>query len=45
MRIDDEDTFVEALLSSLGTYPPYFARLADANREGPATRARPGSRP
>lgn len=36
MRIDDEDTFVEVLLSSLGTYPPYFSRLAAANREGPA---------
>ncbi len=35
MRIDDEDAFVEALLSSLGTYPPYFTRLASANREGP----------
>jgi hydroxyacylglutathione hydrolase len=35
MRLDDEDAFVEALLSSLGTYPPYFSRLASANREGP----------
>jgi hydroxyacylglutathione hydrolase len=35
MRLDDEDAFVKALLSSLGTYPPYFSRLADANREGP----------
>jgi rhodanese-related sulfurtransferase len=26
---------VAALLSSLGTYPPYFSRLADANRAGP----------
>ena len=34
MRIDDEDTFVQALVSGLGTYPPYFARLAAANREG-----------
>ena len=35
MRIDDEDSFVHALLSSLGTYPPYFSRLAADNREGP----------
>jgi hydroxyacylglutathione hydrolase len=35
MRIDDEDAFVQALLSSLGTYPPYFTRLADVNRHGP----------
>lgn len=35
MRIDDEDAFVHALLSSLGTYPPYFSRLAADNREGP----------
>jgi rhodanese-related sulfurtransferase len=34
MRLDDEDAFVEALLSSLGRYPPYFSRLASANREG-----------
>lgn len=34
LHIDDEDTFVEALVSGLGTYPPYFARLAAANREG-----------
>ena len=35
MRIEDEDEFVQALLSSLGTYPPYFSRLAASNREGP----------
>ncbi|MEV0174559.1 MBL fold metallo-hydrolase [Streptomyces sp. NPDC050803] len=32
----DEDTFVRHLLASLGTYPAYFARLAEANRRGPA---------
>jgi glyoxylase-like metal-dependent hydrolase (beta-lactamase superfamily II)/rhodanese-related sulfurtransferase len=32
----DEDGFVAALLGSLGTYPAYFARLAEANRRGPA---------
>ena len=40
MRLDDEDAFVEALLSSLGTYPPYFSRLAEVNRAGPG-RPRP----
>jgi rhodanese-related sulfurtransferase len=35
MRLEDEDAFVAALLSGLGTYPPYFAHLAAANREGP----------
>lgn len=34
MRLTDEDAFVEALLGSLGTYPPYFARLAELNRAG-----------
>ncbi len=32
----DEDTFVRRLLGSLGTYPAYFDRLAEANRRGPA---------
>jgi glyoxylase-like metal-dependent hydrolase (beta-lactamase superfamily II)/rhodanese-related sulfurtransferase len=32
----DEDAFVTALLGSLGSYPAYFARLADVNRRGPA---------
>jgi len=31
-----EDSFVDALLASLGTYPSYFARLAEVNRRGPA---------
>ena len=35
LRIGDEDTFVDALLSSLGSYPPYFARLGELNRRGP----------
>ncbi|MEU9244481.1 rhodanese-like domain-containing protein [Streptomyces sp. NPDC048385] len=29
-----EDAFVAALLGSLGSYPAYFARLAEANRRG-----------
>jgi hydroxyacylglutathione hydrolase len=36
LDIDDEDRFVEQLLGSLGSYPPYFLRLAEINRRGPA---------
>jgi hydroxyacylglutathione hydrolase len=36
LGIDDEDRFVEHLLGSLGSYPPYFLRLAEINRRGPA---------
>lgn len=32
----DEDTFVRSLLGSLGSFPPYFLRLAEENRRGPA---------
>lgn len=32
----DEDTFVARLLGSLGSYPAYFDRLAEINRQGPA---------
>jgi glyoxylase-like metal-dependent hydrolase (beta-lactamase superfamily II)/rhodanese-related sulfurtransferase len=39
----DEDTFVRLLLDSLGDYPPYFRRLAEVNRRGPATAGRPSS--
>ncbi|CCK28674.1 beta-lactamase domain protein [Streptomyces davaonensis JCM 4913] len=35
----DEDTFVRELLSSLGSYPSYFDRLAETNRRGPAVLA------
>ncbi|MGH8991316.1 MAG: MBL fold metallo-hydrolase, partial [Acidimicrobiia bacterium] len=31
----DEDAFVAALLTSLGTYPPYFHHLRSVNRAGP----------
>jgi len=31
----DEDTFVARLLGSLGSYPTYFAHLAEVNRRGP----------
>ena len=36
LRAEDEDTFVTALLGSLGSFPPYFLRLAEVNRRGPA---------
>jgi rhodanese-related sulfurtransferase/glyoxylase-like metal-dependent hydrolase (beta-lactamase superfamily II) len=36
LGIEDEDRFVEQLLGSLGSYPPYFRRLAEINRHGPA---------
>jgi hydroxyacylglutathione hydrolase len=36
LGIEDEDRFVERLLGSLGSFPPYFLRLAEANRHGPA---------
>ena len=32
----DEDTFARLLVGSLGAYPPYFRRLAEVNRRGPA---------
>jgi glyoxylase-like metal-dependent hydrolase (beta-lactamase superfamily II)/rhodanese-related sulfurtransferase len=31
-----EDAFVKLLLEGLGTYPPYFSRLREVNRRGPA---------
>jgi hydroxyacylglutathione hydrolase len=32
----DEDAFVKLLLGGLGSYPPYFLRLREVNRRGPA---------
>ena len=32
----DEDAFVTLLLGGLGSYPPYFLRLREVNRRGPA---------
>jgi glyoxylase-like metal-dependent hydrolase (beta-lactamase superfamily II)/rhodanese-related sulfurtransferase len=32
----DEDAFATLLLEGLGTYPPYFSRLREVNRLGPA---------
>jgi hydroxyacylglutathione hydrolase len=31
----DADAFVPALLGGLGSYPPYFLRLREVNRQGP----------
>ncbi|HEX7189615.1 MAG TPA: MBL fold metallo-hydrolase [Actinomycetes bacterium] len=36
LQVADEDAFVSALLGSLGSFPPYFRRLAEENRRGPA---------
>jgi rhodanese-related sulfurtransferase len=34
-RIEDEDTFVEALIAGFGSFPTYFFRLPELNRRGP----------
>jgi hydroxyacylglutathione hydrolase len=34
LAIDDEDTFVEQLLSGLGSFPRYYAELPERNRRG-----------
>ncbi|MGD9620642.1 MAG: rhodanese-like domain-containing protein [Mycolicibacterium sp.] len=36
LRADNEDAFVKQLLDSLGSFPPYFLRLPEINRRGPA---------
>jgi len=36
LAVSDEETFVKALLASLGTFPGYFLRLPGENRRGPA---------
>ncbi|MGH3675876.1 MAG: rhodanese-like domain-containing protein [Mycobacterium sp.] len=36
LRAPDENAFVAELLGSLGSYPPYFRRLGEINRVGPA---------
>lgn len=35
LQAPDENAFVAELLSSLGSYPPYFRQLGEANRIGP----------
>jgi rhodanese-related sulfurtransferase len=39
LMADDEDSFVREMLASLGSFPPYFHRLAEVNRRGPAVPA------
>lgn len=34
-RINDEETFVEQLLAGFGSFPTYFMRLPELNRQGP----------
>lgn len=36
LRAETEDAFVTQLLESLGSFPPYFLRLGEINRRGPA---------
>ncbi len=36
LQLADPDAFVAALLRSLGSFPPYFLRLGEINRRGPA---------
>lgn len=40
LQVDGEDAFVEALLGSLGSFPPYFRRLPEVNRRGPGVLTR-----
>jgi hydroxyacylglutathione hydrolase len=35
LQAPDEDSFVTRLVGGLGSYPPYFRRLGEANRRGP----------
>jgi glyoxylase-like metal-dependent hydrolase (beta-lactamase superfamily II)/rhodanese-related sulfurtransferase len=41
----DEDAFARLLIGGLGTFPPYFTRLAEINRRGPRLVATPGLNP
>jgi hydroxyacylglutathione hydrolase len=36
LALADEEAFVEQLLAGLGSFPPYFLRLAEVNRHGRA---------
>lgn len=35
LAIEDEDSFVRAVMAGFGSYPPYFSRMRDVNRHGP----------
>ena len=39
LAVAGEDAFVKTLIDSLGSFPPYFLRLAEQNRLGPAVLA------
>jgi glyoxylase-like metal-dependent hydrolase (beta-lactamase superfamily II)/rhodanese-related sulfurtransferase len=39
LRVAGEDSFVDVLLGSLGTFPDYFLRLGELNLRGPAVLA------
>jgi hydroxyacylglutathione hydrolase len=41
LQAENADAFVAALLGSLGSFPPYFLRLGEINRRGPALYDRP----
>ncbi|WP_202868303.1 MBL fold metallo-hydrolase [Kribbella sindirgiensis] len=45
LQVDGEDEFVAALLGSLGSFPPYFLRLAELNRRGPLPDRAPALEP
>jgi hydroxyacylglutathione hydrolase len=46
LRAPDEDAFVDLMLGTLGSHPPYFHRLGEINRRGPAVVATtPGLEP
>jgi hydroxyacylglutathione hydrolase len=41
LAVPDEDAFVDRLLAGLGSFPPYFLRLRERNRRGPAVLGTP----
>jgi hydroxyacylglutathione hydrolase len=45
LRAASEDEFVDRLLQGLGSYPEYFRRLREVNREGPRTYGSPPTLP
>lgn len=45
LQTANADAFVAALLGSLGSFPPYFLRLTEVNRRGPALLDRPPALP
>jgi hydroxyacylglutathione hydrolase len=45
LRAASEEDFVQQLLGSLGSYPPYFDRLGEVNRRGPTVIAGPAELP